>query len=248
MFYIYNMVITIVNFKGGVAKTTSTRCIADYLTLQGQRVLCVDLDPSGNLTQSFGVDIPDKGVGEALGDDLGLNDILMRGEPSLLPSGSKLREYEAMYASQPMSFKRLKKKLSGLEYDYVFIDCPPNLGSLTTMALYACDRFIVPLEPEHFAVNGLASLLNYAKEVTEEDRFLGAFATRYNENERGTLRRQLFGMAEDRLGGRVFTTVIRRNISLAESQSLGESIYEYSPESNGAKDYAALTNEILNRL
>ena len=248
MFYIYNMVITIVNFKGGVAKTTSTRCIADYLTLQGQRVLCVDLDPSGNLTQSFGVDIPDKGVGEALGDDLGLNDILMRGEPSLLPSGSKLREYEAMYASQPMSFKRLKKKLSGLEYDYVFIDCPPNPGSLTTMALYACDRFIVPLEPEHFAVNGLASLLNYAKEVTEEDRFLGAFATRYNENERGTLRRQLFGMAEDRLGGRVFTTVIRRNISLAESQSLGESIYEYSPESNGAKDYAALTNEILNRL
>lgn len=242
------MILTVVNFKGGCAKTTSTRCIADYLSLQGQKVLCIDLDASGNLTQSFGLDIPDKGVGEAVNNDLHLKDILLDGEPSLLPSGSKLREYEALFAAQPMSFKKLKKLLGGKQYNYVLIDCPPNLGSLTTMALYACEKFVVPLEPEHFAVNGLATLLEYAQEVTEEDRFLGAFATRYNENERGVLRRQLFDLAGEQLGGRVFSTVIRRNIALAESQSLGESIYTYNPDSNGAKDYASLTNEILNRL
>lgn len=241
------MILTVVNFKGGCAKTTSSRCIADNLTIREKRVLCVDLDSSGNLTQSFGIDIPPEGVGEDLNDDLQLNS-LIPGQPSLLPSGIKLRKYEAMFASEPMAFKKLKKLLRKAEYDFVIIDCPPNLGSLTTMALYACDKFVVPLEPEHFAVNGLASLLDYAQEVTEDDRFLGAFATRYNERERGALRKQLFELAGDRLGGRVFQTVVRRNIALAESQSLGKSIYTYAPDSNGAHDYASLTDEILSRL
>ncbi|WKN46517.1 ParA family protein [Tunicatimonas pelagia] len=242
------MILTVVNFKGGCAKTTSARCISDYLALQGANVLSVDLDSSGNLTQSFGIDIPSKGAGEAIGSEGNADKYIITGQPSLLPSGIKLREYEAMFATQPMSFKKLKKLLSQLSYDYIVVDCPPNLGSLTTMALYACDRFVVPLEPEHFAVNGLAKLLDYAKEVIEEDRFLGAFATRYNEKERGVLRKQLFELAGDRLSGQVFKTVIRRNIALAESQSLGESIYTYSPDSNGAKDYASLTNEILNQI
>ena len=208
------MILTIVNNKGGVAKTTSARNLADVLAINDYNVLCVDMDPSGNLTQSFGMGIPEKGVGE-----------LVEGE---------LKAKALVY--------------QGAGYDFTIIDCPPNLGVLTTMALYACNYFIVPMEPEHFSVNGLKDLLDYSSQVTEDDRFLGAFLTRYHMKERSVLRRQMLGLAKDELKGKVFDQMIRRNVKLAEAQALGESIVDYAPDSNGARDYIALTKEILTKI
>jgi chromosome partitioning protein len=140
------------------------------------------------------------------------------------------------------------------QFDYIFIDCPPNLGLVTINAIAASDYYLIPLQAEYFALRGLVKLVDTVEFIRSETRtsiqLAGVFLTRYNKQK--TLSRDVAAVAKERLGDKMLDTFIRENIAIAESQAEGMSIYDYDRknqrESNGAIDYQKLTDELLTRL
>jgi chromosome partitioning protein len=243
-------VIAIVNHKGGVGKTTTTLNLGRALVLSGHKVLVIDIDSQGNLSQALGVDNPDKQVLHAIIDDEPLPIYPISENFDLSPSDLSLasREIEMirMVLSELQLQRAIESKLS--QYDYILIDCPPALNVFTTSALIAANSCLVTLQPEIAALKGVKGLFDHIfqvqKRLNTNLHIEGVLLTMVDQ--RLNIHRDIIEQVHQQLSPfRVFKTQIRMNVALKESQISQIDIFEYDSNSNGAKDYMSLAKEIM---
>lgn len=244
-------IIAIANYKGGVGKTSSAGCIGAALALAGKRVLLIDLDAQQNLTfMMSGQEDPDVSVYDALVKDVPLPIVPVRENLDLVPASLELARAEIDLATKLAREAILRTLLEEHvdRYDYIIIDCPPSLGIVTTNALVAADELYIPLTAEALPLKGLRMLDDVVNEVKRRVnprlQLGGVFFTRFNNRR---LNKDVADMISSRYGEKVFKTKIRENIAVAEMPLSGKTIFEYDPHCNGAADYKALTQEILDR-
>ena len=242
-------IISIVNHKGGVGKTTSVSSLGVALARMGKRVLLVDLDAKGNLTDTLTKTPGDRSIYDSLRTLETLPVVNIREGLDLCPSSIDLVSMDLELADKKEREYRLSRLLQGLDYEYILLDCPPSLGLLTINALTASSKVIIPLTPEALPAKGLGTLLDIierTKETLNPGLSLGGILiTRYN-------RRKINRLVEETLretfGDSVFKTKIRENVDISESPLQGMDIYSYSPNSIGAKDYESLALEVVSKL
>ena len=248
-------VIAILNQKGGVGKTTTTINLAAYLAKTGHSVLVCDIDPQGNSTSGLGIDK------QTL--DLTLYDVLFsRAEPTqvikevtshslfLMPANADLAAAEVELVGVHQRELQLNRVLSGLEYEFILIDCPPSLGLLSINALTAATDVLIPVQTEYYAMEGLSQLLNTIQQVRQglnpTLNILGVVMTMHDS--RTSLSDQVKKELEQYFGDKVFKTLVPRNVRLAEAPSFGRTIAEHDKWSKGARAYKALAKELEKRL
>ncbi len=243
--------IALTNQKGGTGKTTTAANLSAALGERKRRVLLVDLDPQSHLTAHLGVDPDGRGV----------YDVLMAGAPpadvlredvcpgvDLLPSGLELAAAEVELAQEVGRELVLRKALAALprEYDYLLVDCSPSLGLLTVNALAAAGEVFIPVQAEWLALRALGQLLETLAVVRDrlnpELEITGVIVCMFKA--RRVLCGEVVEALREHFGRRVFRTVIRENIRLAEAPSRGVPITIYDTGSRGAEDYRALAREV----
>ena len=253
-----------INQKGGVGKTTTVVNLGAAVAARGHRVCLMDLDPQSHLTLHFDVEPAENApttydvlTGHApLGDAVvTLNDHL-----SVVPAEVDLAATELELAATPGREQILRNHLEThpLDVEYLLIDCPPSLGLLTLNALAAADTVLIPLQPHFLALQGLGRLLETISlvqhRINDRLRVGGVILCLYEKTTRlaGEVVTDLKSFFESARGtdcpwadARIFQTVIRRNIKLAECPSYGQTIFQYEPVSHGAEDYLALADEFL---
>lgn len=249
-------IIALTNQKGGVGKTTTAVNLAACLATTGQKVLLIDLDPQANATSGFGLAKKNisKSIYEVLLAQEELQSILIPTQVkglSLAPSGLALAGAGIELTNLPQREKRLTNALHGFDqnYQWVFIDCPPSLGLLTINGLMAAHRVIMPIQCEYYALEGLGDLLktlvmvkrNLNPQLEIEGILLTMFDVRTNLSE------QVAREVKKFFGGKVFETVIPRNVRLAEAPSFGKPISLYDPNCPGAIAYMNLARELKNK-
>ncbi len=247
-------IISIVNQKGGVGKTTTAINLAAYLATLGKFVLLVDLDPQANATSGLGIDYNkiEKGVYEALVGTHNIKDVIVN---TSIP-GYKIAPATMNLAGANIELVNLEKReyklLNALhsirnDYDYILIDCPPSLGLLTLNSLVAADKILIPVQAEYYALEGLGQLITTINLIQQnlkpELEIMGAVLTMYDK--RNKLSDEILHQLYQYFPNRIFRSVIPRNIRLTESPSYGKTILEYDPKSKGSKAYERLAKEIL---
>ena len=246
-------VISIVNQKGGVGKTTTAINLSVYLAKLGRRVLLIDLDPQANATSGLGIDYNTISIGlyEVLLGPNSLRDVTSPGPTEnlyIVPSSQNLAGANIELVGHPEREFRLHNEILNIkpDFDYIIIDSPPSLGLLTINGLVAASEVLIPVQCEYFALEGLGQLLNtigLIKEHIKADiNILGATMTMYDE--RNKLTRDIFEELYRYFPHKIFRTVIPRNAKLAEAPSFGKSIWHYDAASVGAKAYQRLAREI----
>lgn len=245
-------IIAILNHKGGVGKTTTTINLAAALQQKKKRVLAIDMDGQANLTESFGLSIEEEQtVYGAMKGEYPLPLVRTAGGLSVVPSCLDLSAAESELINEPgreLILKGLIAKLpDNQKFDYILIDCPPSLGLLTLNALTAADYLIIPVQAQFLAMRGMAKLMNVIATVRERLnpnlRIGGIVITQFDG--RKTLNKSVSELINDSFCDKVFKTVIRDNVALAEAPINGKNILEYNKNSNGAKDYMSLAQEVL---
>ena len=244
-------VISLLNHKGGVGKTTSAINIGAAMVELGKRVLLIDLDPQANLTLSLGISRQKYSIYEALRGETELVPYTAKDGLDIITSNLDLSGAEMELINEAGREYILRELLEGVDdqYDYVIIDCPPSLGLLTLNALTSSRYVIIPLQTEFLALQGLAKI----KQVVDKVRLRlnkkleigGVIATMYDK--RKILNRDVVETIRKYFGKKVFDTLIRDNVALAEAPASRQDIFEYNKSSPGAKDYLALSKEILIR-
>lgn len=240
--------IAVLSLKGGTGKTTTVRTLADVLRLVGLKVLTVDLDPQGNLSDYFDV-APDATptVADVLSGDAKAKEAVHEG---VIPSSLNLAEVERSLSGKMGREIVLKKALKDVRkaYDVVLIDCPPALGLLTINGLVAADHALISSEAQYFAlqgVNGAIELIDQVREYYNDD--LGLVGVLLNiADMRTTHSRDAYTSLQEAFGEQVFATVIRSSIAYAESAEKAMSILDYRPDLG--QDYYALADEVLARI
>lgn len=238
-------IIAVTNHKGGVGKTTSVASLGVALSQLGRRVLLIDLDPQGNLSQTLSVPQTGRTLYEALREEKDLPLVEIRPGLSVCPSSIDLVSMDLEIGDRPGRQTILRRLLSPLGFDYILLDCPPSLGLLTINSLTASTEVFVPLTPEALPAKGLGTLLDIIQRTREglnPDLHLGGIIiTRY---QRRKINRIVEESLRENFGDLVFKTKIRENVDISESPLQGTDIYTYSPKSIGAKDYRDLAIEI----
>ena len=249
-------ILCLANQKGGVGKTTTSVNLAASLAATKRRVLLIDLDPQGNATMGSGVDKNDleQSVYDVLVDGAGIPAIV-RPAPesgfSVLPANQDLTAAEVELINEIGREFRLKEALAAVvdDYDYILIDCPPSLNMLTVNALAAADGVIIPMQCEYYALEGLSALLNTVNRVTQlinpQLRIEGILRTMFDG--RNSLTNQVTDELRHHFGDKLYSTVVPRNVRLAEAPSHGLPVLYYDKQSKGALAYLALAGEILRR-
>jgi chromosome partitioning protein len=241
--------------KGGVGKTTSVVNVSAYLTAQGYRVLVIDLDPQANATSNFGFNKHeiDPSIYDLLLEQASSEEVTVEHDATkvkLLPSSPALAGAEVELVNLMAREYRLSRVLTMVEdsYDYVLVDCPPSLGLLTINALAAAkDGVIIPVQCEYLALEGLTQLLEtiqlVQRHLNPNLKIRGLIMTMYDS--RTNLSRQVVEEVRTHFPGKVFRTIIPRNVRLSEAPSYGQPINLYAPSSPGAIAYKLLASEIL---
>ena len=238
-------IISVANHKGGVGKTTTSVSLGVCLSEMGRRVLLVDLDPQGNLSQTLSAPQTGRTLYEALREGKDLPLVQIREKLWVCPSSIDLVSMDLELSTLPRREYRLRELLSPLDFDYILLDCPPSLGLLTINALSASREVLIPLTPEALPAKGLGTLLEIIRKVEgglNPDLHLGGILiTRYN-------RRKINRIVEETLresfGSMVYQTKIRENVDIAEAPLQGTVILSYSPKSPGSQDYRSLALEV----
>lgn len=243
------MIISVTNHKGGVGKTTTVSSLGASLAECGKRVLLVDLDPQGNLTDTLSEAKAPRTIHEALLDQSELPILKVQEGLDLVPSNIDLASADIEFGGlnpRERNF-RLWSLIEGLSYDYILIDCPPSLGLLTTNALFASDKVLIPTTAEALPTHGLRDLLRVIDIVSQVNKRLslgGIVLTRVNRKKIGRI---VETFLRESFGDLVFATRIRDNVDLTEYPLGHTDIFRYSPKSIGAEDYRALRDEILSK-
>lgn len=244
-------IITLANYKGGVSKTSSTASIGACMARMGKKVLLIDLDGQANLTMYFIPNEEDNGASifDSLVNNVPLPVKHIKENLDLVPSSLEMASAEIAMTNLLAREQLLSRLLEPVRqnYDYILMDCPPSLGIVTTNAFLAADEIIVPMTPELLPLKGMRLLdafVTSLQRIKPSLRLSGVFIARYNHRK---LNKAVEEAVKSRYEAITFKTRIRENIALAESAGSGKSIFEYDPQSNGAKDYQALTEEIISR-
>ena len=247
-------IIAIANQKGGVGKTTTCVNLAAALHGLGKRVLVCDFDPQGNATSGFGVDKTTLNPS--------IYEVLISGAPiqkaivstnwcDIIGSNKSLAGATVELISMPDRENLLKNALSQVDgqYDYIFIDCPPSLELLTLNALCAAQSILVPVQCEYYALEGLSDLLTTVRIVKRSLNpglsLMGVILTMYDG--RTNLSMQVAEEVKRHFPGKVYASVIPRNVRLSEAPSHGKPVMAYDPWSRGTDAYKALAEEIISR-
>ncbi|BDU51502.1 ParA family protein [Haliovirga abyssi] len=252
-------VIAVVNQKGGVAKTTSTQNIGVGLAKLGKKVLLIDFDPQGNLTSGFGIDKRDLNytVYDILktrafpGPEISVEKVLLEKDNiSILPTNIKMSKINIELGGVPGKDNILKEILKEIYgFDYILIDCPPSLDTLTFNALTAADAVYIPVQAEYYALEGISELMDtidmVKQRLNENLKIAGVFATMLDK--RVKLHLEVIKELKKFFGEVMFKTLIRRNVKVSEASSYGKSIFDYDEKSHGAQDYLNLCKEIVER-
>jgi chromosome partitioning protein len=244
-------VIAFANQKGGVAKTTTTLNLAVAFAESGYRVLCIDLDPQGNLTMSQGID-PDKveySLYDVLVNDMPISEIIVKREIDIAVASIDLAGAEIAMSTKIGRERTLEKALKEVaaDYDFVCIDTPPSLGLLTINALTAANKVIVPVQCEYLSMRGLVQLQNTLRMIQEnlnpDVRIEGILPTMLDT--RTIHAKEAVEILEENFGDLVFRSRIRKAIKFAEAPVKGASVLKYDSESSAAGYYRELAKEVL---
>ena len=247
-------IISIVNQKGGVGKTTTTINLASWLAEFNKRVLVIDIDPQGNASSGLGIDYKsvNKGMYEVLTDEnTRITEVIKSYRPNfhVLPANPDLAGASIDLVDKEGREYALENNLKDILdlYDYILIDNPPSLGLLTINGLVAAREVLIPVQCEYYALEGLSQLLNtigLIKEHLQPDlRVLGAVMTMYDM--RNNLSSAVFQELYKHFPKKIFRSIIPRNVRLAEAPSYGKPIKEYDPSSIGSKAYKRLAQELI---
>ena len=249
-------VISVTNQKGGVGKTTSAVNIAYYLAKMGKKTLLVDFDPQGNASSGLGIDkqLLEGSMTDVILETKQLVDIILPTDHKNLfiaPATSHLANTEVELAQANRRFTRLKNAIDNTpNYDYVIIDSPPSLSLLTVNGLIAARYVLLPVQAEFYALEGLGQLLETMKLIRKSMNptldLIGVLPTMVDG--RTTLSGQVHEEIKKHFPGKVFKTVIPRNIRLAEAPSHGLPVGVYDKFSKGARAYKAVTKEVIERV
>lgn len=245
-------IITILNQKGGVGKTTSAVNIASFLAITETPVLLIDMDPQGNASTGIGISNKKLSVYDLLINNKNINNAIYKTEIDyldIIPSNSKLAgaeiELVSMFTRETI-LKQIIQNIMG-KYKYIIIDCPPSLGLLTINALTASNSIIIPIQCEYYALDGLSQLLNtirlVQKNLNSHLEIEGILITMFDS--RLNLSQQVLKEVQDYFGDKVYKTLINRNVKLGEAPSHGKPIILYDASSTGSQNYMNLVSEIL---
>ena len=254
-------IISVINQKGGVGKTTTVINLAAGLSQQGKKILVIDLDPQGNATTGLGLSNTDNSIDTIYGVLNGskeISEVIKKTEfenLDLISSNVDLSGLEVETADDGNRAFILKLKLtaylkdSGSLYDYILIDCPPSLSLLTVMALVSSHSLVVPLQTEFFALEGLTQLMKTIERIkvslNPDLKIRGILLTMYDK--RNKLSSQVEKEARDYFNDKVYSTVIPRNVRLSEAPSHGVPVLIYDRNCPGSKSYYNFTDEFINQ-
>ena len=254
-------ILSIINQKGGVGKTTTTINLAAGLALKDKKILIIDLDPQGNATTGLGLlnsESSDETIYGVLNGTKKISEIIKKTQfqnLDLVSSNVDLSGLEVETASDSRRAFILKEQIMAYlkdfsdKYEYVFIDCPPSLSLLTVMALVASHSLVVPLQTEFFALEGLTQLMKTIDRIkinlNNELKIKGILLTMYDK--RNKLSSQVEKEARDYFKEKVYSTVIPRNVRLSEAPSHGVPVLIYDKSCSGSKSYFNFTEEFLNK-
>lgn len=248
-------IIALVNQKGGVGKTTSTVNLGACLAVADKKTLIIDLDPQGNGSISLGLEpklYQEKNIYNVLIGQVPLSEAVYETEISglhICPSDNNLSGAEVELVNVIAREGKLKNAIDKVknDYDYILIDCPPSLGLLSLNALNAAQSFIVPLQTEYLAMEGLAQLINTVQlirgSLNPSLEMEGILLTMFDA--RASLHKQVAEDIRNHFGEIVFNSVIPRNVKLAESPSFGKPIILYDIDSKGSRAYLSLAKEVI---
>jgi chromosome partitioning protein len=244
-------VIAFANQKGGVAKTTTTLNLAAAFVEEGHRVLCVDMDPQGNLTMSQGInpDAVERSMYDVLVHDLPIREVIRRREVDVACSSIDLAGAEIAMSTKIGRERSLAKALRPIseDYDFICIDTPPSLGLLTINALTAANQVIVPVQCEYLSMRGLIQLQNTLAMIQENLNpdvvIAGILPTMVDT--RTLHAKEAIEILEENFGDRLFGARIKKTVRFAEAPVKGMSVLKYEPNGTAADAYRQLAKEVL---
>ena len=254
-------IISVINQKGGVGKTTTVINLAAGLTMKGKKILVIDLDPQGNATTGLGLSNTENSeltIYSVLNGNKKISEVVQSTKfenLNLVTSNVDLSGLEVETAGDSRRAFKLKDELasilndSGSSYDYILIDCPPSLSLLTIMALVASDELVVPLQTEFFALEGLTQLMKTIDRIksnlNETLNIRGILLTMYDKRNR--LSGEVEKEAREYFKDIVYQTIVPRNVRLSEAPSHGVPVLIYDKACPGSKSYFSFTEEFLNQ-
>lgn len=249
------MILALMNHKGGVGKTTTAVNLAAALCEGGAHVLIIDLDQQASASLSLGLDREDltPSIADVLAGRVGLADAIRKRDDGLnvVPASMELIQADLAQAQNPVP-RLLKNAIKELPepYDFIFLDCPPSITRITELALVAAGAFMVPVTPQHLALEGLVGCFSAVEEIRERHvlkplPLLGIALTMVDYRIRSTT--HIVRKLRSELGDKLFKSEIRVNVSLAEAPRFGKTIFEYAPSATGAQAYWDLAAEVAHK-
>ncbi len=244
-------VISIINQKGGVGKTTTTANLAHALALAGKKVTVLDIDPQGHLCSSYGINNREYvGMDEVLLEQSPIDEYLIDIRPNLrlVPAGADLLQIEQLAESGIKKGARLRDALHNQlqDQDFILIDCPPASGLLAVNALLASQEVLIPVTGDYLALEGLSFLMSTIRNFEKKlDHHLKEWIVMTRYHRRRRLPKEVLAKILDYFPDQVYATHVRETAALAECPGTGKTIFEYRASDNGAKDYRCLAEDVL---